>query len=71
MAALVEFGAAEDAAAAAALLSRDQLQHQYEVAILDMCRSVQGRWGRGWAKIRLKWINIIKMQSKFKRIRHC
>ena len=68
MAALVEFGAAEDAAAAAALLSRDQLQHQYEVAILDMCRSVQGRWGRGWTKIRLKWIII--MQSKFERIRH-
>ena len=42
MAALVQFGAAEDAAAAAALLSRDQLQHQYEVAILDMCRSVLG-----------------------------
>ena len=68
MAALVEFGAAEDAAAAAALLSRDQLQHQYEVAILDMCRSVLGRWGRGWTKIRLKWIII--MQSKFERIRH-
>ena len=40
VAALVEFGAAEDAAAATALLSRDQLQHQYEVAVLDMCRSV-------------------------------
>ena len=40
VAALVEFEAAEDAAAAAALLSRDQLQHQYEVAVLDMCRSV-------------------------------
>ena len=43
MAALVEFEAAEDAVAAAALLSRDQLQHQYEVAVLDMCRSVLGR----------------------------
>ena len=50
MAALVEFGAAEDAAAAAALLSRDQLQHQYEVAILDMCRSVLADGGEGGQK---------------------
>ena len=36
--ALVEFGAAEDRETAAGLLTRESLQDQYEVAILDMCR---------------------------------
>ena len=38
LSALVEFGAAEDRERAAKLVSRAALQHQYEVAILDMCR---------------------------------
>ena len=36
--ALLDFGAAEDRETAAGLLTRECLQDQYEVAILDMCR---------------------------------
>jgi hypothetical protein len=45
---LVEFGAAADAAdAASRLLTRDELQAQYEAALLDMCRLVFAyQWSR-------------------------
>ena len=46
--ALVEFGAAEDRKTAAGLLTRESLQDQYEVAILDMCR-----WPQKYAEVLL------------------